>query len=67
MGLSDSALFKQLATLEEAGYIEIRRIFVGKRPRTSARLTPTGRAAFEQHVAALQQMVAGSGLSIVPR
>jgi hypothetical protein len=38
-----------------------------KRPRTSARLTPTGRAAFEQHVAALQQMVAGSSLSIVPR
>ena len=67
MGLSDSALSKQLATLEEAGYIEIRRIFVGKRPRTSARLTATGRAAFEQHVAALQQMVAGSGLSIVPR
>jgi DNA-binding transcriptional ArsR family regulator len=67
VGLSDSALSKQLATLEEAGYVEIRRIFVGKRPRTSARLTPTGRAAFEQHVAALQQMVAGSGLSIVPR
>jgi DNA-binding transcriptional ArsR family regulator len=67
VGLSDSALSKQLATLEEAGYVEIRRIFVGKRPRTSARLTPTGRAAFEQHVAALQQMVAGSGLSIIPR
>jgi len=67
VGLSDSALSKQLTTLEEAGYIEIRRIFVGKRPRTSARLTATGRAAFEQHVAALQQMVAGSGLSIVPR
>jgi DNA-binding MarR family transcriptional regulator len=67
VGLSDSALSKQLATLEEAGYIEIRRIFVGKRPRTSARLTPTGRSAFEQHVAALQQMAPGSGLSIVPR
>ena len=67
MGLYDSALSKQLATLEEAGYIEIRRIFVGKRPRTSARLTPTRRSAFEQHVAALQQLVAGSGLSIVPR
>jgi DNA-binding MarR family transcriptional regulator len=67
VGLSDSALSKQLATLEEAGYIEIRRIFVGKRPRTSAPLTATGRSAFEQHMAALQQMVTGSGLSIVPR
>jgi len=62
-----AALSKQLATLEQAGYVEIRRSFVGKRPRTSARLTPAGRAAFEQHVAALQQMVAGSGLSITPR
>ena len=38
-GLSDSALSKQLTTLEDAGYIEIRKGFVGKRPRTSARLT----------------------------
>jgi DNA-binding MarR family transcriptional regulator len=65
--LSDSALSEQLATLEQAGYIEIRKGFVGKRPRTSARLTPAGRTAFEQHVAALQDMVAGSGLKIVPR
>ena len=65
--LSDSALSKQFATLEQAGYVEIRKGFVGKRPRTSARLTPAGRAALEQHVAALQDMVAGSGLKIVPR
>jgi DNA-binding transcriptional ArsR family regulator len=64
--LSDSALSKQLVTLEQAGYVEIRKGFVGKRPRTSARLTPAGRTAFEQHVAALQEMVAGSGLKIVP-
>jgi DNA-binding MarR family transcriptional regulator len=67
VGLSDSALSKQLSTLEQAGYVEIRRGFVGKRPRTSARLTPAGRTAFEQHVTALQEMVAGSGLTIVPR
>jgi DNA-binding transcriptional ArsR family regulator len=67
VGLSDSALSKQLATLEQAGYVEIRRGFVGKRPRTSARLTLAGRGAFEQHVKALQEMVARSGASIVPR
>ena len=65
--LSDSALSKQLTTLEGAGYVEIRKGFVGKRPRTSARLTRAGRAAFEQHVAALQDMVARSGASILPR
>lgn len=67
VGLSDSALSKQLATLEQAGYVEIRRGFVGKRPRTSARLTSTGRTAFEQHVAALQEMVVRSGSTILPR
>jgi DNA-binding transcriptional ArsR family regulator len=67
VGLSDSALSKQLATLEEAGYVEIGRGFVGKRPRTSARLTSAGRVAFEQHVAALQEMVARSGSTILPR
>jgi DNA-binding transcriptional ArsR family regulator len=67
VGLSDSALSKQLTTLEEAGYVEIRKRFVGKRPRTSARLTRVGRAAFELHVAALQEMVVRSGVSILPR
>src|SRR5215831_4666865 len=61
IGLSDSALSKQLTTLEQAGYVEIGRGFVGKRPRTSARLTGAGRVAFDQHVAALQEMVVRSG------
>ncbi len=60
LGLSDSALSKQLSTLESAGYVEIHKRFVGKRPRTSARLSTVGRQAFEQHVAALQQIMARS-------
>ena len=65
IGLSDSALSKQLTTLEDAGYIEIRKAFVGKRPRTSARLTSNGRTAFDRHVLALQQIIAGTGGSVV--
>ncbi len=60
LGLSDSALSKQLSTLESAGYVEIRKSFVGKRPRTSASLSTAGRQAFDQHVAALQQIIARS-------
>ncbi len=60
LGLSDSALSKQLSTLESAGYIEIHRRFVGKRPRTSASLSTAGRQAFEEHVAALQKILARS-------
>jgi DNA-binding transcriptional ArsR family regulator len=66
IGLSDSALSKQLTTLEDAGYVEIRKSFVGKRPRTSARLTSVGLAAFDQHVLALQEIVARAGASILP-
>ena len=50
--------------LEEAGYVEIRKSFVGKRPRTSARLTRRGRAAFTGHVRALHELVARSGQSL---
>jgi hypothetical protein len=37
------------------------------RRRTSARLTSVGRAAFDQHVVALQEIVAKAGASILPR
>ncbi|WBB66927.1 transcriptional regulator [Micromonospora sp. WMMD812] len=66
LGLSDSALSKQLATLEQAGYVEVRKSFVGKRPRTSVKLSRRGRAAFDGHVAALQQIVAQAGASVLP-
>ena len=60
LNLSDSALSKQLTTLEEAGYIEINKTFIGKRPRTSAKLTRHGLQAFTGHVAALQQILAAT-------
>jgi DNA-binding MarR family transcriptional regulator len=60
LGLSDSVLSKQLSILESAGYVQIRKRFVGKRPRTSASLSPAGRQAFDQHVAALQRILARS-------
>ncbi|MFU8874814.1 winged helix-turn-helix domain-containing protein [Micromonospora sp. SL4-19] len=66
LGLSDSALSKQLSILEQAGYVEIRKSFVGKRPRTSAKLSRQGRGAFDGHVAALQQIVAQAGSSVLP-
>jgi DNA-binding transcriptional ArsR family regulator len=60
LGLSDSVLSRQLSTLESAGYIDIRKAFVGKRPRTSASLSKAGRRAFEQHVVALHRILARS-------
>lgn len=58
LGLSDSALSKQFATLEEAGYIAIERPVSDRRRRVRVQLTKRGRKAFEGHVAALRAIVA---------
>ena len=58
-GISDSALSKQSRLLEDAGYVEVRKGAVGRRPRTWFRLTPDGRKAFQAHVAWLQQAARG--------
>jgi DNA-binding MarR family transcriptional regulator len=57
LGLSDSALSKQLTILENAGYITLERPLTDRRRRVRAALTPAGRAAFDGHVAALDQIV----------
>src|ERR1700729_3239771 len=67
LGLSDSALSKQLSTLESAGYVTIRRTFIGKRPRTSTSLSQDGRQAFDQHVAALRQLMSTAERDADPR
>jgi DNA-binding MarR family transcriptional regulator len=58
LGLSDSALSKQFATLEGAGYVSIERPVTDRRRRVRVRLTDVGRRAFEGHVAALRSVVA---------
>jgi DNA-binding MarR family transcriptional regulator len=58
LGLSDSALSKQFAILEEAEYISIDRPVTDRRRRVRVRLTAVGRKAFEGHVAALRSVIA---------
>lgn len=60
LSLSDSALSKQLSTLEEAGYVAVEHHVAGRRRRVRVRLTSKGQQAFGQHVAALQAIVANS-------
>ncbi|GAA1137407.1 transcriptional regulator [Kribbella jejuensis] len=56
-GLSDSALSKQITNLAGRGYIEIKKGYVGKRPRTWLTLSATGHQVLRAHVAALRQIV----------
>jgi DNA-binding MarR family transcriptional regulator len=55
--VSDSVLSKQATLLESAGYVQIRKGHVGKRPRTWLALSKDGRAAFRRHVAALHAVL----------
>jgi DNA-binding MarR family transcriptional regulator len=55
-GISDSVLSKQSRVLEDAGYVEVRKGAVGRRPRTWFRLTPEGRQAVEGHLAWLARL-----------
>jgi DNA-binding MarR family transcriptional regulator len=55
--ISDSLLSQHAARLEEAGYLNVRKGHVGKRPRTWLSLTAEGRAAFADHVDALRAIV----------
>ena len=55
--LTDSALSKQVSTLTDAGYADVRKEGAGRRRRTLVTLTPQGRTAFDGHVEALRQLV----------
>jgi predicted ArsR family transcriptional regulator len=59
VGISDSALSKHSRALEDAGYLEVRKGAVGRRPKTWFRLTEFGRLAFGDHVAWLTEVAAG--------
>jgi DNA-binding MarR family transcriptional regulator len=55
-GISDSVLSKQSRVLEDAGYVEVRKGAIGRRPRTWFRLTAEGRQAVQGHLAWLAQL-----------
>ncbi|MFJ3788278.1 winged helix-turn-helix domain-containing protein [Kitasatospora sp. NPDC090091] len=58
--VSDSVLSKAATALEEAGYVKVKKGYVGKRPRTWLAATKSGRAALAGHVAELQRLVAAA-------
>lgn len=58
--ITDSALSKQIAVLEKAGYVKVTKGYIGKRPRTWLALSKAGRDAYARHLAALRA-IAGLG------
>jgi len=57
LAMSSGNLSVQLGTLEEAGYIGIRKAFVGRKPFTGIRLTPAGELALERYLDEIESML----------
>ena len=59
VGATEGNLGAHITTLEEAGYVEVEKDFVGKKPRTRVRLSKAGRRAFEDYIAYLRDIIEG--------
>ena len=60
---TDGNLSVHLRVLEDAGFLTVRKRFVGRRPRTSYRLTEEGRGAFRAYLAKLARLVRESDVT----
>ena len=56
-GATAGNLSVQLDKLAAAGYITVEKGFQGKKPRTTCRITDTGRAAFVAYVESLRSYI----------
>ncbi|MGG7440746.1 winged helix-turn-helix domain-containing protein [Chryseobacterium arthrosphaerae] len=55
--ITDGNLASHSNALEKACYIEVKKEFVGKKPKTSYRVTQNGRQAFTEHLDALEKLL----------
>ena len=55
--ITDGNLASHSNALEKSNYIEVKKEFVGKKPKTSYRVTQNGRTAFTEHLNALEKLL----------
>ncbi|AZA53266.1 winged helix-turn-helix domain-containing protein [Chryseobacterium sp. G0201] len=55
--ITDGNLASHSNALEKANYIEVKKEFVGKKPKTSYRVTQSGRQAFTEHLNMLEKLI----------
>lgn len=55
--ITDGNLASHSSALEKKAYIEIKKEFVGKKPKTSYRVTQSGRKAFTEHLEQLEKLI----------
>jgi DNA-binding HxlR family transcriptional regulator len=55
--LTDGNLASHINTLEKNEYIETKKQFIGRKPKTSYRVTILGRNEFQKHIDALEAII----------
>jgi DNA-binding MarR family transcriptional regulator len=59
LDLTDGNLASHVAALEKAGYVEVSKQFVGKKPNTTYAASAQGKQAFQEHLNALEKLLKG--------
>ncbi|GAB2454876.1 transcriptional regulator [Hymenobacter qilianensis] len=59
LDLTDGNLASHVAALEKAGYVEVSKQFVGKKPNTTYMPSKEGKQAFQEHLNALEKLLRG--------
>ena len=56
-GATAGNLSVQIDKLSKAGYIDVKKSFIGKKPHTTCLITPEGRHAFEEYIESLKSYI----------
>ncbi len=61
LGATDGSLGMHLQKLEEAGYIECEKAFIARRPKSTYRITASGKQALADYLDAMQRLIDAIG------
>jgi DNA-binding MarR family transcriptional regulator len=57
LDITDGNMASHISGLEKLGYLKVTKQFIGKKPNTSYTATESGKAAFAEHVKALEKLL----------
>lgn len=57
INVTDGNLASHLKTLEENGFVKVKKGFIGRKTNTTYSVTKAGEKAFKSHLEALEQMI----------
>jgi DNA-binding MarR family transcriptional regulator len=61
INVTDGNLASHIKSLEENGYIKVKKGFIGRKTNTTYAATKTGEKAFKDHLDALEKMIKSIG------